>query len=60
VGNFLTSWKPVSFSRRTLLHGVCKIIGYIYIHIYVYVCVPVSVCARCVTVTECDLAGCLE
>ena len=20
--NFLTSWKPVSFSRRTLLHGV--------------------------------------
>jgi hypothetical protein len=22
AGNFLTSWKPVSFSRRTLLHGV--------------------------------------
>jgi len=22
VGNFLTSWKPVSFSRRTVLHGV--------------------------------------
>jgi hypothetical protein len=22
--NFLTSLKPVSFSRRTLLHGVCK------------------------------------
>jgi hypothetical protein len=22
VGNFLTSCKPVSFSRRTLLHGV--------------------------------------
>jgi hypothetical protein len=24
VGNFLTSSKPVSFSRRTLLHGVSK------------------------------------
>jgi hypothetical protein len=24
-GNFLTSWKPVSFSRRTLLHGVSSI-----------------------------------
>jgi hypothetical protein len=23
-GNFLTSYKPVSFSRRTLLHGVSK------------------------------------
>jgi hypothetical protein len=23
-GNFLTSCKPVSFSRRTLLHGVSK------------------------------------
>jgi hypothetical protein len=22
AGNFLTSWEPVSFSRRTLLHGV--------------------------------------
>jgi hypothetical protein len=22
VGNFLTSYKPVSFSKRTLLHGV--------------------------------------
>jgi hypothetical protein len=22
VGNFLTGYKPVSFSRRTLLHGV--------------------------------------
>jgi hypothetical protein len=22
--NFLPSWKPVSFSRRTLLHGVSK------------------------------------
>jgi hypothetical protein len=24
AGNLLTSWKPVSFSRRTLLHGVSK------------------------------------
>jgi CRISPR/Cas system-associated protein Cas7 (RAMP superfamily) len=24
VGNFLTNCKPVSFSRRTLLHGVGK------------------------------------
>jgi hypothetical protein len=24
VGNFLTSRKPVSFSRRTELHGVSK------------------------------------
>ena len=24
MGNFLTSWKLVSFSRRTLLHGVSK------------------------------------
>jgi hypothetical protein len=24
AGNFLTSWKPVRFSRRTLLHGVSK------------------------------------
>ena len=23
-GNFLTSYKPVSFSRRTVLHGVSK------------------------------------
>ena len=23
-GNFLTSWKPVCFSERTLLHGVSK------------------------------------
>jgi len=26
VKNFLTSCKPVSFSRRTLLHGVSKIV----------------------------------
>jgi len=24
AGNFLTSWKTVSFSRRILLHGVSK------------------------------------
>ena len=24
AGNFLTSWKPVSFSRRTQLQGVSK------------------------------------
>jgi hypothetical protein len=24
AGNFLISWKPVSSSRRTLLHGVSK------------------------------------
>jgi len=24
VGNFLTSCKPVNFSRRTVLHGVSK------------------------------------
>jgi len=24
VGNFLTGWEAVSFSRRTLLHGVSK------------------------------------
>jgi len=26
AGNFLTSWKPVSFSRRTLLHGVGELV----------------------------------
>jgi hypothetical protein len=29
AGNFLTSSKPVNFSRRTLLHGVSKYILYI-------------------------------
>ena len=24
AGNFLTSWKPVSFSRTTVLHGVSQ------------------------------------
>ena len=28
--NFLTSCKPVSFSRRTLHHGVSKYIGYMF------------------------------
>jgi hypothetical protein len=27
AGNFLTGSKPVSFSRRTLLHGVSKYVG---------------------------------
>jgi hypothetical protein len=27
VGNFLRSWEPVSFRRKTLLHGVRKQIG---------------------------------
>ena len=31
--NFLTSWKPVSFSRRTLLHGVSIIIILWYIYL---------------------------
>jgi hypothetical protein len=26
AGNFLTSYKPVSFSRRTLLHGGSKLV----------------------------------
>jgi hypothetical protein len=29
VGNFLTSWKPVSFPRKTLLHGVSNLEIYI-------------------------------
>jgi hypothetical protein len=31
AGNFLTSYKPVSFSRRTLLHEVSKQISNSYI-----------------------------
>jgi hypothetical protein len=27
TGNFLTGCKPISFSRRTLLHGVSKSYG---------------------------------
>ena len=27
AGNFLTSWKTVSFSRRTLLHGVSQLVS---------------------------------
>jgi hypothetical protein len=26
AGNFLTSWEPISFSRRILLHGVSKLL----------------------------------
>jgi hypothetical protein len=41
AGNLLTSYKPVSFSRRTLLHGVSKyavvIIGSIVIIYYFYI-----------------------
>ena len=31
AGNFLTSWKPVSFLRRTLLHGVSN--GDLYLNL---------------------------
>ena len=31
-GNFLTSCKPVSFSRRTLHHGVSKEYGILFIY----------------------------
>ena len=30
MGNFLTSWKPVRFSRRTLFHGISKLGNHIY------------------------------
>ena len=33
---FLTSWGPVSFTRRTLLNGVSYSHMYIYIYIYIY------------------------
>jgi len=36
AGNFLTSCKPVSFSRRTLHHGVSITILYIYYIFYIY------------------------
>jgi hypothetical protein len=32
AGNFLASWGPVSFSRRTVLHGVIYIYIYIWVH----------------------------
>ena len=44
AGNFLTSSKPVSFSKRTLHHGLSK---------YMYKCVRVRVCV-CVCVCECE------
>ena len=28
LGNFLTSWEPVSFSRRALLHGVNLVVSW--------------------------------
>jgi hypothetical protein len=34
AGNFLTSWKPVSFSRKTLLHRVSK---YILVHLELHI-----------------------
>jgi len=43
AGNFLTSSKPDSFSRRTLLHGVSKYEGKC---VCVCVCVYVCMCAR--------------
>jgi hypothetical protein len=33
AGNFLTSYKPVSFSRRTLLHGVSKYVFTSALHV---------------------------
>jgi hypothetical protein len=41
AGNFLTSYKPVSFSRRTLLHGV-NIYRYI-----IYDVINLSFSVRC-------------
>jgi hypothetical protein len=34
AGNFLTSCKPVSFSRRTLLHGVSKKVSATFLKFY--------------------------
>ena len=34
VGNFLTSWETVSFSRRILLHGVSKYGLYMFSALY--------------------------
>jgi len=39
AGNFLTSCKPVSFSRRTLHHGVCKSVSQ-YIHYFLRAAAP--------------------
>jgi len=36
AGNFLTSCKPVSFSRRTLHHGVSKVCIFIVMSMYSY------------------------
>jgi len=32
AGNFLTSCKPVSFSRRTPHHGVSKYASFVYVY----------------------------
>ena len=51
AGNFLTSCKPVSFSRRTLHHGVSK-----YIYIYIYIVHFSASFVQCVmTVFPCNL-----
>jgi hypothetical protein len=46
--NFLTSYKPVSFSRRTLLHGVCM-----YVCMYVYILLHSSFCILNSMLPEC-------
>ena len=45
AGNFLTSWKPVSFSRRTLHHGVSKygIIFCVLLKLYVCMCIYIYI-----------------
>jgi hypothetical protein len=35
AGNFLTGREPVSFSRRTLFHGVSIIIIYLFIYLFI-------------------------
>ena len=53
VGNFWTSWEPVSFSRRTRLHGASKLgnTGCLLQHTdpYMYVSLNVPFVARCTT-----------
>ena len=34
AGNFLTSWEPLSFPRRTLLHGVINEVFYIELFLF--------------------------
>ena len=50
AGNFLTSCKPVSCSRRTLHHGVSKLVSILivmFMYSY-YVCSFVGIVFRCV------------